>query len=1161
MMVLEEKNIPTSERNEASNEVAGRLWTYASYLQRVRRQEQQREISSDVRPQSKAATSLAYFLETNVCRDADDEREPLSRAFTQAIHIAADAQNYRLILRLVDAVLYYAKADSDPQCVVDPRIVGEAIQGIARTQASVGKIKTLWKRMYAHPALAAPVGSRQVNAMLQALESRGKSRAVVDLYHEASSQSNATDAYSLSIALNALTASVTDDQAPVKPEPLPSLYRSRFAVWQSNCWQWNEALILLGHGLETNKVNNPAVSALLQLNDRASRAFTAHRGPQLALAVLDIMREHNIVPDTVTVTLVLSSLGREWEIALTLLESMKPCNSTSTPSSSWSLPEPNEFCYSATMAICARSRQYQLSLELLNDMRRNSALQINTVVYNSVLQALVGNNRRREGKVKKAQRKKAQDRVRAMFQILGHMEEDIQRQLDTRPNTNTYNTILLILATSGKLMGEREWVDIRETFPAYFHDDDDDLVVTSNPGSLARYFLNDMAAKSVERSALTYRNAILASSASHVELVLNMLKLAEAAIPAFASDRGSIYNAALTVMANAGYAKEVLALFSKMTNIGVIPNRETTGAIITALARGQQTKSIPSFLSHLAGMRKEGKVTLFAGVTLDLTSLPHNSQSDFSLALSLCLTRNDYKSAKDILEVMRTVGCIPTAESLERIAIAYARGAMTKPFGARNFPDGQAHRLKESRAKARNAYDLTVGMEGASLELLAIVSKACAHVGYFDESMFLLREIHRMILASQSLSNALPNCGLHSSNFSLEAVHRKILHSCANAGNVTAALDFVGNIQQTSRKLRRINGRSQELPLAKGIKMDRFTSKSYSCKGETMSKVQLGMQAEDWKSLIIAGSKSGHWRVCLSTLQFLQPYLDNIRPSKVSDEYGLNRMEKEYESISKALTWAVKCMSVRSQYGWAIRAIQDWLEWTDRRPPKEAVSAAVRVLSTRGRGDEIISLLEKCLSIPSTGLSATNSYEVGIYVEAITTLYRDGLYESADDAFIRAVANGILPLQLENCDTRGNRRIVLDLHGMNVAVAHSAVRIALHQEILTASWNHSTVASNEFVIVTGRGQKSAFKMRPVLRPEVQRMLVEEFYPPLSTLSVPGNLGALTIPLEDICSWLNHQRVQKGARMMSIAAVLRNLSSGKRLHAALSKANELDPGGP
>jgi hypothetical protein len=146
-----------------------------------------------------------------------------------------------------------------------------------------------------------------------------------------------------------------------------------------------------------------------------------------------------------------------------------------------------------------------------------------------------------------------------------------------------------------------------------------------------------------------------------------------------------------------------------------------------------------------------------------------------------------------------------------------------------------------------------------------------------------------------------------------------------------------------------------------------------------------------------------------------------------------------------------------------------------------------------------------------------------------------------------------LPFNLDRQTYCAENRFTLDLHGMNVAVAHSAVRIALQQEVLSNSWNRTELCDNDIVIVTGRGRKSALEMRPVLRPEIQRMLVEEFYPPLSTTSVPGNMGALRVASEGINAWRDYQRQQKGARMLSVAAVLKNLSSGCRLKEALSRA--------
>jgi hypothetical protein len=164
------------------------------------------------------------------------------------------------------------------------------------------------------------------------------------------------------------------------------------------------------------------------------------------------------------------------------------------------------------------------------------------------------------------------------------------------------------------------------------------------------------------------------------------------------------------------------------------------------------------------------------------------------------------------------------------------------------------------------------------------------------------------------------------------------------------------------------------------------------------------------------------------------------------------------------------------------------------------------------------------------------SYEHMLYIGAVTSLHKYGLYDDADEIYVSGVSEGYLPFVFES---QGDQ-VVLDLHGLNVAMAHSAVRIAMRQQ--TAIFNEPS--TSDMMIITGRGRNSAFHLRPVLRPEIQRMLVEEFYPPLNTVSVPGNMGAIVVNADDISRWQEHQEEQKGARMLAVAAVLKDLSTNR-----------------
>jgi len=115
--------------------------------------------------------------------------------------------------------------------------------------------------------------------------------------------------------------------------------------------------------------------------------------------------------------------------------------------------------------------------------------------------------------------------------------------------------------------------------------------------------------------------------------------------------------------------------------------------------------------------------------------------------------------------------------------------------------------------------------------------------------------------------------------------------------------------------------------------------------------------------------------------------------------------------------------------------------------------AAFRILCRRGRGDEVEHLLTRCLqpSISDEDLDGA-SYQLSLFVSAITALHKAGLYNAADDVFIDAVSRGVLPLNLAKQTFGIERRFTLDLHGMNVAVANSAVRVALQQEVLSTTW-------------------------------------------------------------------------------------------------------------
>jgi hypothetical protein len=191
------------------------------------------------------------------------------------------------------------------------------------------------------------------------------------------------------------------------------------------------------------------------------------------------------------------------------------------------------------------------------------------------------------------------------------------------------------------------------------------------------------------------------------------------------------------------------------------------------------------------------------------------------------------------------------------------------------------------------------------------------------------------------------------------------------------------------------------------------------------------------------------------------------------------------------------------------------------------------------------------------------SYEKAVYTESINALHKNGLYIEADQMYSDGVANGHLPCAVINGIDQ--KQLRLDLHGMSAAVAHAAVRVSLQKEVMVSQSSfggRNIRRARDVLIITGRGRRSGERFRPVLRPEVQRMLTEEFYPPLGSRTPrSGNLGALLVPGEDIEGWLSHQQKQKDERLLLVADVLRDISSGNRLERALLrkfKTDDTDP---
>jgi Smr domain/Pentatricopeptide repeat domain len=1141
--------------------------------------------------------------------DDCDIVEPLRRAVVQALRgvSTVNRHDYRLLLRLFQAARHYA----NDQPILDPSVARETILALNRTHSvNMNKIRTVWKAVEtargpytsetptngsrgdstgSTTCWTRPVGPLEVNAMVQTLVARGKLTAAFDLFHK-EHEARTTDAYSLSILLNALTASLplstanTASSNGTAQAKLPMLHdlhhqalRAMLSTSPLDSWQWNTVVALIDQcvtrdGSTENASkrywNNPALTALLQFNRRCAKTQSVRhnaRTQQLVHWVLDYMKRHDIWPDQVTSTLILSSLDKtSWELAVALLRSGYR-HGGSRPSE-WSLPQPNVYMYSAAMAVCARSRQYNVTLKLLNEMQQKQRppksndlidTKPNIYVYNSILQAMAGTHeqyRRRRNHQRVKRKRNAMDR--AQERLTAAMQ--LWQQMPVQPEIVTFNTLLSVIAGSTQWLLavdkedrrlEQFWTDLELRFPQLFNTTE--TVGYSRVEQLVAAVLNQMQQSHVMPDAITYKHAIrVVRNSGNVSSVLGLVRLglAQCLSPKRSMHMATdVCSSGLSVLADVGDMDGVEGLLSLMRRHGITTlSSDGVLHVTEALANANRTDVLPGFLgagasAHLGYMN---------------ISLPHLQASHFAAAITACLYAGDFESARQLLMHMQALGVRATQESLEAITRSYAILALKhdtpKSQAKRTVGRGSNPRAFSPPVRARSAFTLLSNIEHPSADLVSMVTKACCLAGMFQEVQSLLRLLHKRVLQHRSVEPLRPSFlntrqrMANENEVALAGLHRELLRLCAEQGNVTNALRLCEDIQYLSSQL----ASAASSGAFHGVRPEPVSSQ----RGNVATNSAFGMTSSSWKSLIVAASKSGHWRVCLSSLQFLRPYLEATSPSTALNENELAGLTEDYVRLESTLNTVVKCLAVRSQYGWIVRVIDDWIEWSGRRPPREAVLAAIRILAARGRGQEVNNLLVRCTTMDSPlTKKADHSYKPMLFVGAISTLYKEGLYDEADDAFVAAISQQSLPFNLERQSTGEQKRITLDLHGMNVAVAHSAVRITLQQEAAAANWNGTEQWNTDMIIITGRGLNSVYLMRPVLRPSVQRMLVEEFYPPLGTTSIPGNMGAIRISAECISEWLTHQRQQKGARLLIVAAMLKNIASPSgRLLAALDK---------
>lgn len=1123
--------------NNDSPTIEEKMWSYVFNLQRARK-------SGDV----KTVRSLVHFLEN---RQASKENiqsllEVTERALTQALRFSGETGDYRLTLQLVHGAIKFAQGEP----LLKPRIFGEALDALSQTHANASKLKQVWNLVAtagtkAPSFLHSPLTAFELNVMLKSLASRGKTRACVDVYRLHADASTAQekdvpfirpDAYTASTLFSLLTDSITLGQPLDPPSAFDSssgsgassLEASLIELSVSPCWQWNSAIELLSTLREDSQWNNHAYSALLKLQDKAQELIPGHEnGPHIAMAIFDSLMNQGIEPDIVTCTLAIKAMGdpatdpTSWKLAVHFLGQLK-----TDPR----LPDPNEYSYSAAIVACARCHEYTAALDLLKEMRTGSKGETsfvppnpNTWVYNAVLSTIASLDDRGSKDTNKSAHLPESNHLELALRLLDQMKYDhLHLGMPTFPDTVTYNTILAIRGSTGELD-------------------------TSILDSQVTPIIDEMKEGNIPRDAITYRNAII--GCADASTIIHLLGAAFDDLGIHPSkqrknngtggksshDMAYVFNAALSTSILQNNFKRFKEAFELMQERNIALDSESLTHLVTALGRNGKFQMLLSLLSTLYpdGVSETVEHERVASATGLSSASMRNLRLEtvhYVSAIEACLIANKLEEARSVLSLMREHGIPPTNECLQSFAFAYAEAAIR--VSSKKQAMGQDPTLM-AMSRAESAYKIATALKDLSLPVHSKVAQACAKTTQFSNAQAILRSAHSNLLAS----------GAPLRRRDVEVVrsmHSSLIRECARHRNVTAALNFANDIQNFAGMAPTRNERAVGRP--KNQKHGQNIMASLRNVQPPSAGTYVGMRAEDWVALIKSASSSGHWKVCVNTMQFLRPFVERTDPRNQKDG-DTALLESRYEQLAPALIATCICLEKRSQYAWGERVLDEWVNWSGRQPRPDAVISIIRNLSNRGQGEEVKRLLATYIKDDTLAKDTKKGvgYEEMLYIGAITALHNCGMYDDADEVFISAITQDYLPFvfgERENEDV-----YALDLHGMNVAMAHSAVRVAMRRLASEKISSQSSVP-RDMMIITGRGRNSQLSMRPVLRPEVQRMLLEEFYPPLNTVSVPGNTGALMVYDTDISAWQKHQQEQKGARMLTLAALLKNASTDR-----------------
>jgi hypothetical protein len=248
----------------------------------------------------------------------------------------------------------------------------------------------------------------------------------------------------------------------------------------------------------------------------------------------------------------------------------------------------------------------------------------------------------------------------------------------------------------------------------------------------------------------------------------------------------------------------------------------------------------------------------------------------------------------------------------------------------------------------------------------------------------------------------------------------------------------------------------------------------------------------------------------------------------------------------------------------SLQILERYKEWRGDYPSPHATLCALKSAiewdNKNSGGDGLSNVLQLVDSYLAERLGDESKEEEAreVLAGAISLFHRYGEVNHSAALYHKGVELKIFP-PMPILEPSEGRVLVLDLHGLNVGMANAvlrrrfgeilaaAVRDISKRKDETSSSNVTYDYPHALKIITGRGLHSARTLgAPVLRGEVLRLLVEEFYPPFECIgteqqpnaSTGYNLGRLVVSRESINEWIKVNYLRRNEFLLGVAELLK-----------------------